>query len=80
MDYQGLNYFGFSSKSVRVLDVPVFGWHIFNREMSNGVHESGAGLINVNGRHLLYLGRTRDEHGVRWRLCVAFVWLIGGRP
>ena len=79
MDYQGLNYFGFSPPPFRIFGWgPIWLWHLFRRSMADGRAEAGVGLLNIRGRHLLYVGRSAVGNGdVKWCACVAFLWLPG---
>lgn len=55
-------------------------WHAFNRSYADGRGECGFGALQVEWRHLLYVGMSRQDDDVVWRLCVGFVWLIGRAP
>lgn len=44
-------------------------WNLFRRCAADGDHWWGAGLLQIDTRHLAYVGHT----GV----CVGFVWVLG---
>lgn len=78
MDFSSIEYFGLSAPCFHVGPATVWLWHLFNRTLADGRGEAGVGLLNVNGRHLLYVGRSREGDDTAWCVCVGFVW-IGGR-
>lgn len=58
----------------------VWLWRLFNRNYADGRGECGFGILQVEYRHLFYVGASRQDDAIVWRLCVGFVWLIGRAP
>lgn len=45
----------------RDLIAHVWLWDCFNRRCADGDHYWGVGLLNINGRHLLYIGHEHAD-------------------
>lgn len=79
MDFSSIDYFGLSAPKMRIGSATVWLWHLFNRTMADGRGEAGIGVLNINGRHLLYVGLSTCVGELpAWRVCVGFVWIVNG--
>lgn len=79
-DKTTLGWFHFSSPWFSVGKFLVRPWNFFNRyklEMAVTQHEwyCGIGLLQINGRHLMYVGRD-GESG--WKAYLLFIRMFGG--
>lgn len=71
-DSDSLNWFGVKLAGVDRPRVPTLILaQAHRRDVKDEGVNQGVGLVQIGGRHLLYVGSI----GGRLRLCLAFVWL-----
>ena len=78
-DYTALDWFNLSSPMWlipaphRSGKVCVRLWNLHRRHSAKDGKWWGAGLLQIDRRHLFYLGRIMDEEGDRWQFCALFI-------
>jgi len=70
-----LTWFNAAPRFLEIGEVLIKPYNLFCRFCNDGTKHFGFGILQVDGRHLFYFGKS-DKN---WRLSILFFWLIGNQ-